>query len=129
MQSKQETQLIEDLLYFEEQLKIDLNRDVLNALIDEEMTFTCSYNDTEDGYDITERVQKLYDTVDELCTLFEKHGIGFLHQYVVVRKVVLLIEHLKREEIDEYNLTETLKDIKKYTTKYNADYLQSLLQD
>ena len=129
MQSKQETQLIEDLLYFEEQINIDLNRDVLNNLIDEDMFQTCSYNDEEEGYDITERVQKLYDTVDELCNLIEKHGVGFIHQYTIVRKVVLYIEHLKKEEIDEYNLTELLKEIKQYTTKYSSDYLQSLLQD
>ena len=89
----------------------ELDRDWLMDKIDQEMYNTCEYNEKIEGYDQTDRITKLYETVEGLCDLIDEGDLLWLRQEDKFKGYIL---HLKKEGIDEDCLDIVLNNLKNF---------------
>ena len=131
--SSKDLDLIQDLELLANDFDMNFDRDWLMEKVDIEMQQTCEYSDEEDGYIQTDRISKLYDTVEKLCDMISEYFFNQCTQVAVISvysdytKLLSYIQHLIDEDIDERCMIEMHKKIKYWTTKYNSDYLTHLL--
>jgi hypothetical protein len=98
----------------------ELDRDWLADKIDQEMYNTCEYSTRMEGYKQSDRITKLYETVEGLCDLIDDGELLWLRQEDKFRGYIL---HLKREGIDEDCLDIVLNNLKEFRQQIDSHSL------